>query len=152
MDCFTLAELDDPAVDLDPLLPATHQMHFDAAGNGVPQRTVLKALEVSKVCATSTLRKSGDTTMDAIEDVEKVDQRRWRFFGTAALTVAAAQLGMSLLTKSEVATETPPIPHMPQSGRHISFALPDGAIRDVFVSTIASVAGPIPLFNSVVTR
>ena len=57
--------------------------------------------------------------MDTIKTPERVDQARRRFFGTAALTVAAVQLGATSIAQAQTGGSAAPAPWRPQ---HTSFA------------------------------
>jgi len=53
---------------------------------------------------------------------EEINQNRRRFFGTAAMTAAAAQLGMSVFSSAEAETKMSSKRHMLKPGKHTSFA------------------------------
>jgi pimeloyl-ACP methyl ester carboxylesterase len=63
-------------------------------------------------------RKYGELTMDTTRMPDKIDHRRRRFFGAAAMTIAAAQLGMIGSLRAEPSKpKLPPV----KPGTHTSF-------------------------------
>jgi hypothetical protein len=59
--------------------------------------------------------------MDTIEIVDKIDQYRRRLFSTAAMTLAATQLGMAGSARAQSKTKPTDLPKI-KPGTHTSFA------------------------------